>query len=311
MAFAVRQGNRAMTARPQTALRPGGIVASPVLRLLTLNLGLQAMPLPFGGRLSIAPHVGRRLQAAPAALRGCGADVILLQEVFVARDRDFLVAQLADTHPYAHWAPPSPSLFGNGLLILSRLPLSGQSYHRFDHHPFVPRAVWERGFIGVDMSLPGFGSFRLLNLHLSPDAPYSAPDAARSRPYRAREIADLIAEAATSDRPAILAGDFNAGPEICPQDYDRILRAGYSDAFARLHGTASVPTFDKANPLVQRGPYGNWPSLRADHVFLPGQQPFDALAAEIVLREPIVGLANGETCTLSDHYGLLATLAAR
>jgi endonuclease/exonuclease/phosphatase family metal-dependent hydrolase len=284
--------------------------AEPVLRLLTLNLGLQAVPLPFGGRLAVAPHVAERLRAAPASLQACGADIILLQEVFVARDRDVLVSALRDSHPYAHWAPPAPSLFGNGLLILSRLPLANCSYHTFRHHPFVPRAIWERGFIGVDIQTPRGGSVRLVNVHLSPDAPYSAPDDASSRPYRAREINDLIAEAATSEVPVILAGDFNAGPELCRDDYARVLRAGHIDAFARVHGDASVPTFDKENPLVGRGPYGRWPSLRADHVFLPADSALDAVSADIVLRETCVALGRRGACTLSDHYGLLVTLTA-
>jgi len=299
-----------MNARlPSTACESTGAAETPVLRLLTLNLGLQAVPLPFGSRLALAPHLAERLGATPAALQSCAADIILLQEVFVARDRDFLVAALSDSHPYAHWAPPSPSLFGNGLLILSRLPLANRSYHSFRHHPFVPRAVWERGFIGADIEMAGGKTVRLVNLHLSPDAPYSAPDDALSRPYRAREINDLIAEAATSGKPVILAGDFNAGPEICSDDYLRVMRAGHVDAFAQVHGSASQPTFDKNNPLVQRGPYGQWPSLRADHVFFPGGGALAAVSAEVVLREKRVSLGRRRACTLSDHYGLLVTLA--
>lgn len=282
--------------------------ASAVLRLLTLNVGLQSVALPGGMRMAVSPHLERRLAAAPALLRICSADVIALQEVFLARDRAFLRDAMRGTHPYSYCSRRSRSLVGNGLFVLSRLPIEQGAHGGFVRKPFLSRAIWERGFASIDFQIPKLGAVRLINTHLSPDTPYTRPDGAASRTYRTNEIDDLVSETRTSDCTTILAGDFNASPEICPQDYARILHAGFVDAFAAVHGEIHAPTYDRENPLVATGPYKHWPSQRSDHVFLKAGSRLVPLAAEIVLREHAIDTEHGTRCPLSDHYGVLVTL---
>ena len=72
-----------------------GIPLRDSLSLLTFNLGLAHFP-PF----LRTPRAAERLARAPEALRGTGADIIALQEVFPAGHRRFIARALA-RHPSA------------------------------------------------------------------------------------------------------------------------------------------------------------------------------------------------------------------
>jgi endonuclease/exonuclease/phosphatase (EEP) superfamily protein YafD len=134
----------------------------------------------------------------------------------------------------------------------------------------------------------------------------------RSRPSdrarRAAEIAHALSVARA--RSAILLGDFNCSPSIDAGDYQRILAAGYADAYAadgNANDCASAPTWDRQNPHNRRGWHRHAPSQRIDHVFVPERDGIAAQTAAIVLRDSIAAGA-AEPLPLSDHYGLLATL---
>jgi len=93
--------------------------------------------------------------------------------------------------------------------------------------------------------------------------------------------------------------------------YQRIIAAGYHDAFADIHGAAEEHTWDADNSLNRIGPHREAPSQRIDHVFVPtsNEARVTPIAAQVVLKKPVVPLRNGNTCTVSDHYGLLVTLS--
>lgn len=277
--------------------------------LLTINLAMAAVPLPFGFEFPISPHIGRRLDAAPALLQASGADIILLQEVFTARCRDVLLEAMRDSHPHAFWRDGANSLMGNGLLILSRWPIDGGQFIPFaDKHPLA-QSVWQRGVLTAELQVPGIGALRVTNVHLSPDPPFIAPDRAPTRAYRAREIECLLAAAAGASGDTILAGDFNTSPEICPDDYRSIVERGYRDVIADIHGTQGMSTFERGNPLVRVGRYRNWPDQRADHILLKAGTRLKPLNARIVFREPLSHPQGPAGFPLSDHYGVQVTLA--
>ena len=284
--------------------------ATSALKILTFNLGLQAIPLPAGRQIPLVPHVERRLQAMPAALLECGADIIALQEVFTPRVRSFLLRTMNASHPHALWGPGRWSLLGHGLLVLSRWPIADSWFSPFPEKSFLLQRVWQRGVLFTEFEVPGIGALSVVNVHLSPDPPYMQPDDTLSRGYRVHEIDLLLAEASKGRADTILAGDFNAGPEICWHDHQRLLDGGYGDVFAAVHGHKTyAPTYDRANVLARNGPYRHWPGQRADHILLRTGSRLKPLSAEIVFREPLPTYGNNPSCPLSDHYGVLVTLA--
>jgi len=269
-------------------------IASQTVRVLTYNLGLLALP-PFG-LFALASGIRARLAAAPAQLRATGADIIALQEVFSPRHSKFLCNALHGTYPYAYVPRHDRCLLGSGLMFLSR--------YRITQGLFLPCKVpgrfasaAEKGCLCVEVDGPGDAPLHFVNLHLVADSG-----------SRQSEIAHALAVARAN--AAILLGDFNCSPEIRGADYQRILAAGYSDAFvAAGQGgvNGSNVTWDIANPLNRVSRYRDEISQRIDHVFIPRtlRGTLDPMAAEIVLQEAILETASGPV-PLSDHYGMLA-----
>lgn len=283
--------------------------AAETVTILTFNLAMVAVPLPFGLKISISPYIEQRLDAAPAALRSCGADILVLQEVFTARYRNILLEAMGDSHPHAFWQRSASSIMGNGLLILSRWPIETGSFIPFTDKNPLAQSIWQRGVLEAKLQVPGIDALHVMNVHLSPDPPFIAPDVARTRAYRAREIEFLLAASGKLAGEIILAGDFNTSPEVCPDDYGSIVEGGYIDAFAQMHGARSISTFERSNPLVRKGRYGEWPDQRADHILLRTETRLKPVNAEVVFREPLANNGAKPQCPLSDHYGLLVTLA--
>lgn len=284
-------------------------IVTNTLTILTLNLAMVAVPLPTGMEIPISPYIARRLNAAPAMLRDSGADILMLQEVFTPRCRAALLESMKDTHPYALWRRSGASLMGNGLLILSRWPIDKGQFIPFTGKHRLAQSVWQRGLLTAELQVARLGALRLVNVHLSPDPPFITPDGSRTRAYRAREIEFLLAAAADSAEETILAGDFNASPEICPDDYRSLVEGGYNDVFADIHGSRSAPTFERSNLLVRKGRYRAWPDQRADHILLKAGTQLKPVNAQIVFREPLADSDGAPQHPLSDHYGVLVTLA--
>lgn len=284
-------------------------------RLLTLNLGLLGVGMSGLWRLPIDSELKRRLAAAPDLLSAIDADVIALQEVYAPADRQFLIRAMAARYPFSAGSPKALSLVGNGLMVLSRFPIRHSEFVLCQGAPRWTRLVWKQGLLGVDLDLPVVGRTRLINVHLAASVPFGHSESMASEANRDREIAQLLSVASSGDPAAILAGDFNNSPEIHSNHYRRIIAAGYVDAFVAAREAAGATdgfTWDAANPLNARGRFRNSPSQRIDHVFVsdaraPSLMP---VSAQIVLRESIIPTPSGRRIPLSDHYGMLVTLAA-
>ena len=229
------------------------------------------------------PRAAERLAGAPAALRETGADIIALQEVFLAGHRRFLAEALRDSHPYVLAPGPMRSVFGSGLMLLSRVPISAGGLL-----PMAGVGLIERGVLWAELAHgPGCAS-RVINVHVR----------AGPRGRHTAEISHLLRAACGR---AIMLGDFNCGPDVAQDAYDRISREGFSDAYAAA-GMPEAPTWDAANPLNRAGRFRFEPSQRIDHVFVPDARASHVAAVKIVFR--------AEVDPLSDHYGILANLSA-
>lgn len=281
------------------------------IRLLTLNLGQHGLQLPGGWQIPLSCHAKRRLEAAPRLLRGTGADILALQEVYSPGHRRFLAEALAETYPFSAQAPRTRLPVGNGLMILSRFPILNCQFIPCRGGPLLTRLVWKQGFLSAEIDLPVVGRTRFINVHLAATVPFDHPEALASTANRHREISQLISAAGGR---AILVGDFNAGPEICSDNYDRIIAAGYVDAFVASGAPARIAdgfTWDSANPLNTASRFADSPGQRIDLVFVPkaNLRSLVPVAAQVVLQNPAVDISCDQNTTLSDHYGMLATLA--
>ena len=301
---------------PGTSAVPGGAAAARLrsasetgeFGLLTFNLGLLAAAIPGAGAVSLSDHVQPRLRAAPGEIAALGADVVALQEVFDPLHQSFLAGALRGIYPHAVAAPGRRTLFGSGLMLLSR--------HRLEHVAFTRSSgsvIAQTGFLSAELCVPAFGRLRVVNVHLKADIPLARTESPGGMTRRQRELRALLATIRNSMNPTILLGDFNTSPEIVPSLYRGIVEAGFADCFAASATTAAqrgAVTWDAANPLNLRGLWRSSPSQRIDHVFVSKSchAPRPA-AAEIVLCDACVGIPGGGNVPLSDHYGLLVSLA--
>jgi len=281
---------------------------------LTLNLGLPGLTVWGFRRMALAANNRERLAAASGILSSTDADVIALQEVYRPADQRFLAQAMAATHPFCTQLPPTRSLLGNGLMLLSRFPLLRSEFLPCNQAPWWVAPLWTQGFLLAEIDLPVAGRTRFINVHLTAALPLRDLDAAVSAETRDREINQLAAAAKADHGADILIGDFNTGDEIYPAHYRTILTAGYEDAFVAANGAGQhgkAFTWDASNPVNRRGRFRNSPSQRIDHVFInvAAQRSFTPIAARIVLEDRCVTTARGERVCLSDHYGVLVTMA--
>ena len=292
----------------------GGETDLRALRLLTINLGLLGIELKSAWRMPVDSYLKERLAAAPLLLSAQEADVIAIQEVYTPADRKLLAAAMANRYPFYAGSPKSRSLVGNGLMLLSRFPLLRSVFKPTEGAPLWTLPFWQQGLLLVDLDLPSIGPTRLINVHIASSVPFGHADSTASKASRYRETVQLLSAAGGREPAAILVGDFNSGPEIHPDDYNRIIGAGYLDAFAASNPPARARgdfTWDSANPLNASGRFRGAPSQRIDHVFVPNIQSPSLMptSARIVLQDRTIRTVSGQLIPLSDHYGMLVTLA--
>jgi endonuclease/exonuclease/phosphatase family metal-dependent hydrolase len=274
-----------------------------------LNAGLLSA---LGGRLEFAPFVAERLAALPAALRRLDADIVALQEVYRQQHREFILAELRDVFPhFAYRRERHNRGIENGLMTLSRTPAIG-SLTLFHDATIDEKLLDNKGALLCRIELKGGGSLILINLHTTAGSFLLHPEAPKTNRIRSRQIAQMLALAASEAGVTILAGDFNAGPGVSEENFRQVLAAEFESAYDLTHPPDQVYTWDPANRLNSSGPHRSSPPQRIDHVFIRKSDlaggRIGLLRCEVCCVEAIVPTPQGEQVTVSDHYGLQVDL---
>ena len=282
-----------------------------MLRILTFNTGLTEIRL-FGAALyEDVPHVVPRAACLASALRGVGADIVLLQELVPQRVKLRLASELRDLYPHRAGIREDSRFYGTGLLTLSRHAIEDAACTPFAAQTLEEGLFGPRGMLGCTVRTPALGPCRVINLHATAGGAYRQRRRQGAASRRDAQIAEAIAAAAApSEGPVVLAGDFNSDPATDAAADARLAAAGFCDAAAPAPDQARRPgTWDPANPLNRSRSGGA--ARRVDHIFVRPSvsQPVAAREVGIVLDEPAVSVPDGDAVPLSDHYGLLATLA--
>jgi endonuclease/exonuclease/phosphatase family metal-dependent hydrolase len=201
-------------------------------------------------------------------------------------------------------------------MFFSRFPILRSTFTPCRGAPWWTGPLWKQGFLAVEVDLPVIGCTRLINVHVAASLPFGDPRSAMSEANRSLEFDQLIATASAENQAAILVGDFNTSETVYPEKYDRIIKAGYADAFVLANKSAPTVgtiTWDSANPLNIKGRFRDFPSQRIDHVFVHEAylQSLTPIAAQVVLQDRNIRLKSGKYSSLSDHYGMLVTLRRR
>lgn len=162
----------------------------------------------------------RRMCAIGSFLRESGAELVALQEAFIARDRRDLLQQLSSGSLLHHTYYPS-GLVGSGLLVVASRPIHARAFRRFEHsgRPWKPwQGDWYagKGVAHAQVELAGFGVLDFFNTHAvaayGPGRDENHPD----RCSQMVELADFVSARGASGRPALVAGDLNARIDEAP-----------------------------------------------------------------------------------------------
>ena len=277
-----------------------------MLRLLTFNTGLTEIRL-FGAALyADVPHVPARAAHLAPALRRIDADIALLQELVPERVKARLADELRDLYPHRAGIAEDTRFYGTGLLTLSRHPLGDASCTPFAEQTFEEGLFGPRGMLACTVCAPGPGRIRVINLHATAGGAYRQRRRQGAPDRRSAQLAEAIgAASAPFDGAVVLAGDFNCSRASAPWVGERLEAAGFTDATAGVSGG----TWDPRNPLNRGRASGDARTVDHIHVRASDGRPLTVAGARIVLDEPVVPHAGG-ALPLSDHYGLLAALAA-
>jgi endonuclease/exonuclease/phosphatase family metal-dependent hydrolase len=269
------------------------------LSVLTLNVwGLRIGP------WSIARNVDNRILLIGRHLQQLNPDVVALQEVWCDR----IAAHLIKANAYRYYAyKPMRRFFkgrlGNGLLMLSRLPITEEYTHPFTTHTCPDEFFANKGYQLVQVETP-CGFIHIANTHLG--AGKRPADVMR----RIRQLEELLTGVGSLSRrhPVIMAGDFNMNENSPEYSY---LRSWMNDrwddecddTFRRRHPEVSGHTF-----FVNRS-YTKKPSIhdrdeRIDFIFsLTSKRSRMSLSisdSRVVMDDPEE--------LVSDHAGLMTTI---
>lgn len=286
-------------------------------RLLTLNTGLFRLRIGPWSFLDPIPHPATRIHHLADAVRSVQPDIIAFQELYADRDLDRLRSELGAEYPHYVSARDSTSFprirSHSGLSVFSRFPFSFSSHTSLNDVAFDERPFVRRGFLTTDIETP-CGPLTLSNIHLTSGGIFRNPRAPRMSAVRNEQIDQIVHELLARPHDfRILTGDLNAGPDVSPENYERVRQHGLLDAWD-LHPLPDTRekrvTWEVTNPLNNREFHKTAAPQRIDHIFLhpDSLKHVQVIRTDIVLHTPRVPTTRG-LVTVSDHYGLITDFA--
>jgi len=210
-------------------------------------------------------------------------DLVLLQEVWTRS-----AAAVAPAH--GGWLvaqAPSANFFArNGLMVLSRLPISGGEFHPLRKAAF-PDSMVRKGALKVTVQAPGGQCLDIWNVHLQSDAP-------QVRLRQIEQLAGWVREAEDGQAADLVGGDFNSTPDS-PEF--KLLSRELGQTAQEIAHLPFLPTYDGLSPDPKR-------AQTIDYLFIRPRRPIDKLQAA-----PAITFTNANPRErFSDHFALEVAL---
>lgn len=301
------------------------------LKVLTFNT--------FGmwvGPIHVGKHWPDRMPMIIESLKGSPADVILLQEVWRAKDKRKFRAALRTLYPHvaeSNWGLSSlplgiafKGLLGGGLMSFSKYPF----FKRPEFHAYRNFTAPEEYFAGkglqiVPLSIDGrllvIGHTHLGSSHFDKKINDYVPAQIKNHQEQIREMTGSFQKARKNVLDAglkahfLLAGDFNCwenswNPARSEYNmnqssycYPEISSNGDMVDTYRLHNLINDGwTSDSNNPYHTQGE----PSARIDYIFSDINPFFLPIGSQVVFKN----INQSSPWALSDHYGVMTTFMA-
>ena len=267
------------------------------MKILTFNTGLLELSV---GKLSfdVVPFVEERAALLPHYLKDIDADVICLQEIFRLEDMDIL-RTISDIYPYIYVSDHKNILKRNGLSILSKHPF--KVTHELRYKTKGVEKFVKKGAVKVQITEGEYSGIEVVNTHFPYGGFGSSSQTLRSTVrLRNKNIQHLHKKIHKEHTTTIIAGDFNFGPNIAPENYKKILSLGYEKV------SNGDITWDVENPLNLMFPTSVSKSI--DHIFVNQKRDFEFSVVESTRVFDSLLQIEGKPAFLSDHFGLLCDI---
>ncbi|EFN60044.1 hypothetical protein CHLNCDRAFT_133272 [Chlorella variabilis] len=290
------------------------------LRVITLNAwGLWVVAKRRQERVAALAQFLRRqasVHLIDSCLAACTADVMLLQEVWVAADVE-LLRQAAAEGGLPHSFHFLCGAIGSGLLLLSRFRIAQVAFQPYTARG-DPFAVLNgdyfagKGVGWAALDTPA-GTISVFNTHLSANYGQRWQTGARGLPPHCRlprdslagvrllqvlELAAFVRSHGRGSAATVLAGDLNAAPDTLELALLKALLPHLRDAWAEAQPLRLGATANALENSFTTAGAGHTPS-RIDYVL----STCAAVSAELALADTGLGFS------YSDHVGVAATLS--
>lgn len=222
-------------------------------------------------------------------------DLVCLCEVWDDDLKESFINACKQQLPYSYYTSTSAIEMGNGLLILSRMPMSKQQTTAFNNLGGSDQFA-QKGVISTLLTLDDNSTVRLFLTHTQSATEYSA-----DREKNLQQVAEQL-QAYEPQSPAIICGDLNVIGASAEYDVMMKILSGCDDAYALVHpGDNGFSLDPNTNVLAQKFDEGE-PPQRIDYV-LPSTAQWTVDAIEVITDWK---LGNGDDC--SDHYPIRSHL---
>lgn len=265
--FNGRIGARTDLRKSSLLTQPAAPLASDVvLKVVTFNI----QDLYIAGQNRLA-----RMKAIGETLRELDPDLVGIQESFIQKDRNALLASLAGSRLAYHEYYESGTV-GCGLLVLSAYPIVESFFHRFEQngkwYKFYHGDWWAgKGVALARIALPQ-GVIDFYNTHAH--AAYGSTQYDGVRKFQMGALAKFIVDSGLRAAPALLVGDMNCAPGSV--QYETAVSG------AKLQRLMNIPS-------------------KIDHIFGRNCGNYNY---QVLDTDPIIG----KTTHLSDHPGYISTI---
>ncbi len=322
----VDQGTDRRVAPDSTGAFPCDDEAPPArrLKLLTFNLWTIELPVPRFV-FEDSKDIDSRLQLLPEKVLQTGADILVFQEVWREQRKVYLIERFRKLgYPYsihnrAHGGLLERGALGNGLLIISKYPLSEEPrLLRFSRYTRAIEYFARKGAIKTSVSVPGLGWVDLVDAHLGSIGTEKTNGRAdhfngHNLSILSHQVRELIRFITRSKSSGIVlaAMDINTHYQTLAHgsyqatfapEYAMLTCAGLTpaarasadsclglvDTFRRIHGFETEPawTYDtRSNRYAGNGVFADEPPGVLDYIFVNDNPRLVPVSSEVVFKE--------------------------
>lgn len=255
------------------------------------------------------PFTDQRLHLIPESLMNTTADVLCIQEIYNAADKQVVIQGVKDIYPYAVYYQKKRkggAGWHSGLLILSKYPINASSFELYKRNPLVEKMFADKGVLCAQVNLNGT-DIAIANTHTTVGGGVFNTESGRVNRIRNQQViqAYQCAKSFGTDSYMVL-GDFNAGPGVSEVNYQTLLDSLMVDTYlsATRKDTTELFTWDPLNPLNAGGYFTTSPPQRIDNIFVSQQMVQQYKIAEVrtILTEEVL-VVDSIGYPVSDHYG--------